>query len=149
MIQNDRNIYKTARVAAGLTQERASELIGCTSVRSIAAYECGERIPAEDIVVAMADVYGVNYLPYQHMRNNLELARSILPDICPQNIPLAILRLQKEVNDFLLVRDEVIDITCDGIIDESERERWDNIQKELDDICRAIIALKFAKEVQQ
>ena len=39
-----RNIYKAARRAAGFTQERASELLG-VSVRSLADYETGQRLP--------------------------------------------------------------------------------------------------------
>ena len=41
MTDNSVNIYKAARMASGLTQERAAELLGC-STRTIAAYEQGE-----------------------------------------------------------------------------------------------------------
>lgn len=39
-----RNIYKTARRAAGMTQEAAAERLGI-SVESVRAYETGQRIP--------------------------------------------------------------------------------------------------------
>ncbi len=145
MIQNSKNIYQSARMSAGLTQERAAELIG-TSVRSIAAYEAGERIPADDIVVRMVEIYDTQFLAYQHLRANMELAKTILPEVCPTNLPMAILRLQKEINDFLRVRDEMTDIVCDGIITDEEMPRWNEIQKELDDICQAILSVKYAKE---
>lgn len=142
MMQNNSNIYQAARMSAGITQERAAELIG-TSVRSIAAYEVGERIPAEDTVVKMIEIYGTQFLAYQHLRSNMELARSFLPDVCPTNLPMAILRLQKEINDFLRMRDDMTDIVCDGVITAEEMPRWNEIQKELDDVCRAILSLKF------
>ena len=142
MTQNCKNIYQAARMSAGMTQERAAELI-CSSVRSIAAYETGERIPADDVVVRMVEIYGTQFLAYQHLRNNMEIAKSILPDVTPTTLPLAILKLQKEVNDFIRVRDELTEITCDGIIDESEMPRFNEIQKELDDVCQSILALKF------
>ncbi|PKM71491.1 MAG: transcriptional regulator [Firmicutes bacterium HGW-Firmicutes-16] len=145
MMQNSKNIYQAARMAAGITQERAAELIG-TSVRSVAAYESDERIPADDVVVHMTEIYGTQFLAYQHLRKNMEIARTILPEVSPTNLPMAILRIQKEVNDFLKVRDEMTEITCDGIIDDREQERWIQITKELDDICQAIITLKFVGE---
>lgn len=145
MIQSDKNIYQAARMSAGFTQERAAELL-CTSARTVSAYEAGERIPADDIIVRMIEIYGTPFLAYQHLRNNMEIARNILPDVNPENLPVAILRVQKEINDFLRVRDEMLEITCDGIIDASEHPRWDVICKELDDICQAIITLKFSKE---
>lgn len=142
MTDNGRNIYQAARMAAGITQERAAELIGC-SVRSIAAYEQGERIPFDDVVVRMTEYYNAPFLGVQHLRQNTELARNILPEVAPTSLPQAILHLQKEVNDFLKLRDEMIDITEDGIIDEAEKPRWDAIQQALDDVCSAILALKY------
>ena len=41
-----KNIYQAAREAAGMTQERAAELIGL-SVESIRSYETEKRIPAD------------------------------------------------------------------------------------------------------
>jgi len=143
MSQNGKNIYQAARMAAGLTQERAAELI-CSSPRSIAAYEAGERIPADDIVVKMVEVYGTQFLAYQHLRSNMELARSILPEIVPTTLPLAILKLQKEVHDFLRVQDEMIEITCDGIISADELPRWTEIMKEMRDVCQAIMSIEFS-----
>lgn len=142
MPDKGRNIYQTARMAAGLTQERAAELIGC-SVRSIAAFETGERIPYDDVVVRMTEYYNAPFLGVQHLRQNTEIARQILPEVAPTNLPQAILHLQKEVNDFLKLRDEMIDITEDGVIDETEKPRWEAIEKALDDVCAAILALKF------
>lgn len=141
MTDNSVNIYKAARMAAGITQERAAELIGC-SVRTIAAYEQGERIPFDDVVVRMVDIYTAPYLGNQHLRQNSEIARQILPEVRPTNLPQAILHLQKTVNEFLKLRDEMIDITEDGVIDEAERPRWKVIEKELDEVCQAILAIK-------
>ena len=59
---NMKNIYQAAREAAGMTQERASELIGL-SVESIRNYETEKRIPADETVIKMAEIYGgANYL---------------------------------------------------------------------------------------
>ena len=42
------NIYQSARKLAGLTRERAAELLN-VSVRSLADYEAEARIPPNDI----------------------------------------------------------------------------------------------------
>lgn len=49
-----KNIYQAAREAAGMTQERAAELIGL-SVESIRSYETEKRIPADETVIKMAE----------------------------------------------------------------------------------------------
>ena len=74
-----------------------------------------------------------------------EVARRCLPEVDIKELPEAMLRLQKEVTDFIRCRDEMVEITCDGVITAEERPRYDQILKELDDIVAAIMALKFAK----
>lgn len=47
------------RAMKGVTQETAAEKIGI-SVRALAGYERGERIPRGEILAAIADYYGVS-----------------------------------------------------------------------------------------
>ena len=138
-----RNIYQTARESSGYTQEKASELIGI-SVESIRAYETGRRIPPTHIVVQMVDVYNVQHLAYQHLKNADDIANLYLPDVNVANMSAAVLRLLKEVSDFVGRQQELIEITCDGIIDEEERPRFDAIMCELNDIVQAYFTLKFS-----
>lgn len=140
----NRNIYQIARESAGLTQEKAAELLDI-SIESLRGYEGFKRIPPNKIVVKMIEIYNTQHLAIQHIRNNSEDLQSYLPNVNIKDLPTAILRLQKEVTDFLRVKDDLVDITCDGIIDDSERPKYDIILKELDDIAEAIMSLKFAK----
>ena len=137
MVSEYRNIYQIARESTGLTQEKASEYMDI-SVDSLRAYEGGKRIPPDRVVIKMIEIYDTQYLAYQHLKTSDEVGREYLPSI-------AILRLQKEVSDFIKLKDEMINITCDGIIDDEERPRWMLITKELDDVVEAIMALKFAR----
>lgn len=138
-----RNIYQIARESAGFTQERASELIN-VSVESLRAYESGRRIPPGDVVIRMVDIYDARYLAYQHLKAE-EVGRKFLPRIEVKDLPSAILKLQKEVNDFLKRRDQLIEITYDGVISPEERPAFDAILKELDDIAAAIMSLECVK----
>ncbi len=144
MVQEYRNIYQIARESTGLTQERASELLDI-SVDSVRAYEGGKRVPPDRVVIKMIEIYNAQYLAYQHLKTSAEVGQKYLPNIEIKELPLAMLRLQKEVSDFIKLKDEMIEITCDGIIDAEEKPRWDKIMKELDDVVEAIMALKFAK----
>lgn len=144
MAHNSNNIYQIARTSAGITQERAAELL-CVSVESLRAYETGRTVPGNDIVCQMVIVYAAQHLAYQHLMHSSEVARRCLPEVDIKELPEAMLRLQKEVTDFIRCRDEMVEITCDGVITAEERPRYDQILKELDDIVAAIMALKFAK----
>ena len=144
MSQVYRNIYQIAREATGLTQEKAAELID-VSVESIRAYETDRRIPPDKVVIKMIEVYGCQYLAYQHLKTSAEVGQKYMPNIELRDLPSAILKLQKEVTDFIRRKDELIDIACDGVIDESERPVFESIVNELDDVVEAIMALKFAK----
>ena len=137
------NIYASARNAKGLKQERAAELIG-VSVESIRAYEGDVRIPTDETALRMADVYDAQHLAYQHLQRSV-LGRTMLPEIEPKDVAASILRLQKEVNDFLKCRDDLIEIGSDGQITAEERPRWDSIMKELDEVMTAIMSIKFSK----
>ena len=61
-----------------------------------------------------------------------------------RDLPSAILKLQKEVTDYLKFRDELAEITCDGKITQDEQPSFDQILKELNDIVAAIVSLKCA-----
>jgi transcriptional regulator with XRE-family HTH domain len=143
------NIYQSAREGAGLTQERAAERIG-VSVESVRMYESGKRIPPDDIVVRMVDIYDARYLAYQHIKENVKAVSSIMPmNLKVMDLPEAILRIQKEVTDFLRLRDEMVEIAYDGVISEDERPRWNVIVRELDHITEAVMNLKFVPGLKE
>ena len=142
MSQSSGNIYQIARQSAGITQERAAELIS-TSVESIRAYENDTRIPPGKLVLKMIEVYGTQFLAYQHMKLNEDVGSKFLPIIEFKDLPSAILNIYNEVNHFMKVRDDLLEIGCDGVISEDEKPRWTAILKELDDINNAIMTLKF------
>ena len=72
------NIYQTARKVAGLTQERAAELLGL-SPRTLADYEAGLRLPPNDVADRMVTVYNSQLLAVQHLRGSTQFARELLP----------------------------------------------------------------------
>ena len=142
-MQNDcTNIYQSARKIAGLTRERAAELLGL-SVRSLADYESGLRLPPNDVADRMVTVYNSQFLAVQHLRNSTQIARDLLPDVKEMALPEAVLTLVDAVYAFADDRldRELIDIARDGVISEDERERYDRVIDKIRDITAAAIAL--------
>lgn len=137
-----KNIYQAARKAAGLTQERAAELLAL-SVRSLADYESGLRLPPNDVADRMVMVYNSQVLAVQHLRNSTQFARDLLPEVTPMALPEAVLTLIDAVYDFAddKLDRELIDIARDGVISSDERERFDRIMDKLQTITAAAIAL--------
>ena len=142
-MQNDcTNIYQSARKIAGLTQERAAELLHL-SVRSLADYEAGQRLPGNDVVTDMVTVYNSKLLAVQLLRNSSRFARDLLPDVKEMALPEAVLTLVDAVYSFADDRldRELIDIARDGVISEDEWERFDHVIDKIRDITAAAIAL--------
>jgi transcriptional regulator with XRE-family HTH domain len=142
------NIYKIARKYAGLTREKAAEQI-CCSVRSLADYETGVTVPKDDIVCAMVQAYGTEWLAYQHLKQNSEIGRRYLPEINISDLAKSVLRLQKEVRDLDYVNDDMIDIACDGEIHHTEKDRWASVTKEIDEMAGAALAVLFSVQKEK
>ena len=79
MSSNCTNIYKRCRSAAGITQERASELLG-VAPRTLSDYETGRTRPPDCAVSAMMDIYGCPELGYLHLQSG-ELGEKVLVSI--------------------------------------------------------------------
>lgn len=142
-MQNDcTNIYQSARKIAGLTQERAAELLGL-STRSLADYESGLRLPPNDVADRMVTAYNSQLLAVQHLRNSTQFARDLLPDVQTMALPEAVLTLVDAVYSFADDRldRELIDIARDGVISADERERFDRVIDKIRNITAAAIAL--------
>lgn len=139
-----RNIYLTARLASGLTQERAAERIP-VSVRSLADYEAGVRRPSADTVVRMVDIYDARYLAYQYLREASDLAQQLIPDVAGVELPEATLQLLESIYAFADAHFDrrLIAIARDGKIDAEERLEFDRIAAHLQDIVRCALAVNY------
>lgn len=148
MSMYDTNIYKTARIKAGKTQEGAAEAIGI-SVESIKAYESYNRLPPAEIVDRMCIVYDAIYLAYQHNRIASGEIK-VVPEIQVLDLPRAAIQLINKVIAFAdRHRDrELLQIAEDGVIDESERELFGEIVAELDGIIQAATNLKVSEHTR-
>jgi len=144
MEQQPRNIYKTARRFAGLTQERWAEAIG-VSVDSVRCYENGSVIPNDATVAAMCEISNHAALGFWHIRNKSALAADTLPDVEQLPLPQAVIQLLCAVNEFKDLHGDLLALAADGRITGDELAVWENIVARLDKIIQAAIQVKVAE----
>lgn len=120
MQREQQNIYKTARLGSGLTQEAAAEALNL-SVESVRAYETGRTVPLDETVLLMVETYGAEWLRVAHGHATDVL--DLIPDISgPVSVAEAVLMIVSLVQDFA---DQQLDrrlmqIGRDNFIDETE-----------------------------
>ena len=140
------NIYRNARRAAGLTQERWAEFLGI-SVDSVRDYETGLRCPPDELLLQMADISGMKILPYWHLSQKSRLGSEILPEVEEKRLPEAVLALLVQLSDFRENEmQELTRIAADGKISPEERKIFQRCLGQLQLLIRDAYALGYAKE---
>lgn len=142
------NIYKTARKRAGITVEYAAELL-CVNPRTLYKYESGELIPAIDIVKKMCTMYGTPYLRIQHMNAHDEHWRDLVPHINEQNVAISTLAFLDELNAIEDHKAMLIEIARDGVISDSERDKWERILEAVFRLIKAGYDLKYSNSKKE
>lgn len=148
MADNGKTIYLTCRELAGLTRERAAELLHY-GVRTVARWELGEALPPNDAVYRMSTLYpNGQYLAMEHLRNSSELGASVLPDVDPCDLQTASIRLVNRVLAFAdKHRDrQLLQIAEDGVISDEERPVFDDIMRDLKALIKASTEVRIATE---
>ena len=115
------NLYQRARKATYFSQEEAAELIGL-SAESMKQYESGRRVPSDDTVHRMAELYNLPWLELEHAKATL-------------------------ANRFRRASDQIytlLEIAEDGIIDECERPEFDAIVADLRETIAAAYQVIYA-----
>ena len=146
MTPNDGNKYRIARQMAGMTQERWAEAIN-VDVRSVARYESGETLPADETVAMMVEISGLAALGYWHLKNKSAIADELLPTV--ERIPAAqaVVQLVVAMADFQTRNSELLRMVADGRISSAEIADWKNIREKLDLVVKAAIQLRYAEGV--
>ena len=150
MPEEYRNIYKTSRKAAGLTQESAAERLGI-SVESLRAYEGGQRIPPNEVVELMVILYNAQHLAYQHLRETNAMYGRVVPEVPQCSVLEAAARLTNRIYAFADSHADrrLMRMAEDNVIDPVERPEFDAILEELQEIVEAALALRCAKDTER
>lgn len=139
------NIYLNARKAVNLTQQSWAEALG-VSVQAVRGYETGAMMPADDIVLMMADLSGLQILGTKHLRLKSAVAREVIPPV--ERLPLAqaVVQLLAQVQIFQNKHhaDALLMISADGVVDAGESGRFDEVLRDLRPLRAAALALECA-----
>lgn len=131
------NIYQRGRKTTLLSQEEAAERLGL-SAESMKQYESGRRVPSDETVAKMCELYRTPWLALEHAKATDTLG--ILPDgIEPKSLIQSVISL---INRLRPVRESIgslLQIVEDGRVDETEEERYEQI--------RSFIAANVAAEL--
>ncbi|WHH58283.1 helix-turn-helix transcriptional regulator [Petroclostridium sp. X23] len=137
------DIYKKARIDAGLTQDQAEGMLG-VPIRTLSAYENGKLLPHGELVCKMIEVYGAKWLWYMHLKENDPVGKRFLPDVRLGRLSSNVLRLQKEMADVTKINPTVVEVACDDEISEHEKNEWGSVHKEISELMGACAALLVA-----
>ncbi|WP_069997787.1 helix-turn-helix domain-containing protein [Cellulosilyticum sp. I15G10I2] len=135
------DLLVTARKVRGLTQDDACRLIGISDKSTLSKWEKGLITPSESMVRRIVQVYDDPILGYVYLQQCTELGRLILPPIVHASLETLTLRFQKEYHDIQAIQMDMIDIACDGVIEDHELERWDRATKEVADLAEVSLPL--------
>lgn len=141
MEQKCPNLYKRARLSTGMSQERAAEILGL-SAESLKQYEGGRRVPPDDVVSKMVEVYRLPWLALEHAQATDTLG--VVPEVTPRPLPLASIALRNRLHDATGRLDALLRIAEDGIIDDEERPEFDDIVQELRETMTAIYQVIYS-----
>ena len=140
------SIYARYRKAAGMTQEKAAELLG-VAVRSLAAWERDECKPSDARVLSMVDVYCAPTLAIEHLRATTAIARNILPPVDAVPLPQAVCHLVSSLRrlEQIHAEDDLLQIAADGRIGEMEAPDFERLMEELEPLIAAVLELRYAR----
>ena len=139
MLTNGPNMYQRARKESCLTQEQAAEQL-CVSETTMKAWEQGARVPDNETVAQMAELYETPWLLLEKAFETMS-ELGILPiGIHAQELPTAMLSYLDLFNQQLDSNRRLIQITADGHVDETEQEDFD--------IIKAVIIQNVVAELQ-
>lgn len=153
-INDNNNVYFRARKRAAIYDERlysregAAELLGI-SVSSLADYELGNtKIVPVDKVVLMADFYKAPELKNQYCKTECPIGQQMPIATEIKGLEGITLRLLREFDADMIseMKQQLMDIAADGVIDEDERPHLQKILGKLDDITKAISEMRLVGE---
>ena len=136
------SIYRKYREDAGLTRERASELLEWISPDRIDRIERG-AVPHPDEVLQMAERYKRPELCNYYCTHSCRIGQALIPEVQSKDLAIIVLELLSTLNTLEKEKNRLIEITADGSITEDEYHDFAVIQKQLESISMSVDSLKL------
>ncbi len=147
------NVFYEARTAAASwndtlnSREGAAEETGLDRTR-IAYIELGTINPHPEEVLILADTYNAPELLNYFCSHLCPLGRRTVRHVELQELEKSTLQFLSSLNHIPDIKESLITIAADGVIDESEKPKMEDILTRLDDAAAKIDALKLFYQKQ-
>lgn len=144
--KNELNLLGQARKKAGIAKVTVYEKL-LIDHRKLKAFETGNE-PPEIIrfVLDASKLYGDPTLPQRYCSELCPIGIRCRVPVEARDLATAVLGVLKECNDVQTIRDRLIEIAEDGVIDQAERAEFERIMVELFDLQRRIESLRLWAE---
>lgn len=146
------NMYCQCRKQAAKFNERLNSREGAAEMlnvhpSTISDYELGvtKMIPVE-MVVKMADLYGAPELKNYYCTHDCPIGRDSFPQLQVEELDRLAIKIFSAFRQAFEVKEELLDIAADGIIDDEERPRLQHIITDLEAISTYAQELKLWAE---
>ena len=141
--KENKNKYQVCREALSLTREKASEKLGFISASRIEKIESEKTKPQPDEVLAMSKCYKSPSLCNYYCANECAIGIKNIPEVKPKDLSQITLNILASLNTLNEEKNRLIDITVDGVISEDEKEDFERIKSELNQISIAVNSLSL------
>ena len=142
-VKANKNAYQISREAAGLTRERAGELMSFVSDDRLEKIESERSLPHPEEVLAMSRCYRDARLCNYYCSHECPIGQIYVPEIELKSLSQITLETVNAINSLEKRKNRLIEIAVDGRIDPDEQEDFDDIKKELDEISEAVQTLRM------
>ena len=139
----NKTAYQLSREAAGLTRERAGELMEFVSDDRIEKIEAGKSLPHPEEVLAMSDCYKDARLCNYFCSHECPIGQVYVPEGELKSLHEITLETVNAINTLQKRKDRLIEIAVDGKIDREEQADFENIKAELDEISLSVQRLRM------
>ena len=135
------NLITLARKERGLSQAKACELIGIGDPSTLSKWENGAVIPSEEMVLRLMDTYDEKIIGYVYLQECTKLGHCLLPPVLLSELDNLALNFQYEFEDVNEMRRDILEIARDSVVDEKEKPRWEQIQKETRELFSVLLPI--------
>ena len=135
--------FQIKREELGLSREQAVKEIAGMSYDRLEGIE-NRRIAAtpEDILL-LAKRYNDPSLCNAYCSGQCKIGQRYVPEVKVGELPSIVLGMLATLNNIEVMKDRLIAIAADGIIDEEERKDFEAIQDQLEELSIAVEALQL------
>lgn len=139
----DKFPFQVTREKLNLSRAEAAKLLDGISEDRLEGIENHRIAATPDDILQFAEKYGDPSLCNSYCSNYCRIGQKYVPEVQVGELPSIVLGMIATLNNVGTMRDRLIAIAADGVIDESERADFEEIQDQLGKLSLAIGALQL------